>query len=502
MAQTQSLHGINFANGTDKLINIRWGTIRIYNSGTEEWDHVDSPHFDFTALIDSANFLDHAFFVNGTDSNYSYDSDGTWSATTNLGDAPVAKYILNHKTRLYLGNIKINSTWYRSRVWYSDLPSNNQIVWGLETGTNLAQTVDTAVVTSSGATFKTNNIKVGDPFIIEDGSNAGQYTVRSIDSETQITLTETLSATVADSTFWVGGNWFDVKTDDGDVLTGFGENSNEVIPFKRNSLHRYNSLGGTLRQVKETPGTGSNRSIVNLNEYTYYYDPTSDAIRRFDGINSIDISKAVDDLLKNMASANKDNVVGWSVEGEIVEMYIGTTTTRKGDTITNCVLRWDASSETWSTRTTPYVIEQRTKWVQDSKPTTYIGTQCGRVLKTPDGYSYDGTAMSFDLTDRPIFPMGDDVLVDFEKIRVWVENGPDLQVLYKLYYMPDGNKRWVNSDWIPIKGKCNAELVELTFSDAELRRACGIQLKFIQSSSHESFLIEKYKLYFSNPATE
>lgn len=502
MAQTQCLHGINFADGTDKLINIRYGTIKVYNAGTDEWDHVESPHFDFTALIDSANFLDHAFFVNGVDANQSYNSSGTWSSTTNLGDAPIAKYVLNHKTRLYLGHIKINDTWYRSRVWYSDLPSNNQIVWGLETGTNLAQTASSAEVTSSGATFKTNNIKVGDPFIIETGDNAGQYTVRAIDSETQITLTETLDNTATNSTFWVGGNWFDVKTDDGDILTGFGENSNEIIPFKRNSLHRYNSLGGTLRQVKKTPGTGSNRSVINLNEYTYYYDPTSDAIRRFDGVNSIIISKAIEDLLKNMAAANKDNVVGWAEDGEFVEMYIGTTTTREGDSITNCVVRWDADAETWSTRTTPFVVEQSTVWEQSSKPTTYISTQGGRVLKTPDGYDYDGTAMSFELTDRPIFPLGDDVLVDFERVRIWVENGHELQLLYKLYYMPDGNKRWVNSDWIPLKGKADAELVEFTFSDSELRRACGIQVRFIQSSSHESFLIEKYKLYYSNPAIE
>lgn len=496
------LHGVNYADETtEKLIRNLFGKMYVYNSSTGNWDY-ESVLLNTSTGIDSDNFLDHAFFVNGVDANRTRNSSGTWSTTTNVSDSPIAKYIKADKTRVYLGNIKINSTWYRSRVWYSDFPKNGTIRWGLETGTNLAQTASSAVVTSSGATFITNNIKVGDPFIIETGTNAGQYTVRTVDSETQITLTGTLTNAQTNCTFWVGGNWFDVNTDDGDVIKGFGKNSNEVVILKRTSAHRYNPTAGTLRQVKEYPGTSDNRSIVDLNEYTYYYDPASDSIRRYDGVNSITISNAIEDILQNMTSAMKNSgVVGWSVDGKIVEFYIGNTSTREGDSITKCVASWSTTTESWSLRSMPYGVEQSTKWTQSGRPETYIVTDDDRVLKVGDGYTYAGTPMSFELLDQPFFPEGHDKLVDFDKLRVFIDNGHDIQVMYRLFYIPrDDGSSWYIGEWESLKGRADSQLVEFDFSNEEIRRACGVQFKFIQSSSDESFTIEKYILYASNPS--
>ena len=70
------------------------------------------------------------------------------------------KYIRVLDVTVYLFNIKIAGVSYPSRCWFSDPPRNNTITWGLETGTNLAQTSGSKVVTSSGALFKTRNIKV------------------------------------------------------------------------------------------------------------------------------------------------------------------------------------------------------------------------------------------------------------------------------------------------------------------------------------------------------
>ena len=497
-----NLHGINFADGiTEKIHAFRGGAVVVYNPSTKVWDTVAGVSFNAAAFMDSANFLDYAFFVNGVEANYSYSSGDAWSATTNLGDDPIAKYIRNHKVRLYLGNVKINSTWYRSRVWYSDFPKNNQITWGLETGTDLSATSGSAVVTSAGSTFETNNIKVGNPFTIEDGNNAGEYKVRTIDSETQITLTKTLANTEASKTFWVGGNFFDVRTDDGDVITGFGENSNEILVFKRLSLHRYNAQAGTLRQVKNIPGTGSFRSVIDLNDFTYYYEPSKSAVRRFDGSSSIIISNPIEDLLENISSSMRDKVVGWDVN-ERAEMFIGDTTTRDGESISNCVVVWDTITETWSTRSLPFEIEAATKWIQSGKKDTYLGTSDSKVIKADSGYSYAGTAMAFELTDQPLFPQGKDIIVNFDRIRVWIKNGHAIQLLYKLFYMPGDGTSWGNSDWIPVRGKADAELTEFSLSDQELRRAAGIQIRFVQSSSEESFVLERYKIYFSNPAIE
>jgi len=501
MSQTNGLHGINYSDGTDKLIAIRYGVIKEYNSVTEVWDHVESPHFNFTADVYSTNFLDHAFFVNGEDANYSRNSSGTWSNTTNLSDSPIGKYIKSHTVKLFIGNIQINGTYYRSRVWMSDLPKNDQIQWGLETGSDLVTTVDSAVITSSGSTFKTNGIKVGDKIILESGSSAGEYTVRSVDSETQITLSETLSSSGTGIDFWVGGNWFDVKTDDGDELTGFGSNSNELLIFKNNSVHRYNVQANTLRQIKEAPGTSSGRSIVDEDEFTYYYDPSSNAIRRISGNTSLILSLPIEDIMEGISSDMKSSVVGWQTDRTLIEFFIGTVTTRDGYTISNCVVSWDTITESWSTRSLPFSIEQSTEWRQNSKNDTYIGTPTGKVLKVSDGYKYDTSDISFVLIDQPVFPEGRGVIKTFDSIRLYVANGQgDITVMYRILYMTKDEGSWVHSEWNSMTGKADNPLTEFKFKDDFPRRGMGIQLQFIQSSGSESFLIEDYDLFYSSTA--
>jgi hypothetical protein len=60
---------------------------------------------------------------------------------------------------------------------------------------NFDTTASSAVVTATGATFVSNGIVAGDLLVIEDGLNAGTYVIQSVDSETQLTLTEALTAT-------------------------------------------------------------------------------------------------------------------------------------------------------------------------------------------------------------------------------------------------------------------------------------------------------------------
>lgn len=509
MAEIQGLQGINFANGDEHMIKNRAGEMKIYNSSDDSWNNFQWPTTDTSTLIDSCVFLDYAFFVNGEDDNLVYSNGytyygvgGVWSEYTNLRNCPKSARVEEYGLRIHMARPTINGTTYSSRVIYSDLPSNDKIEWGIEYGSDLATTEDSAVVTSATALFDYVNIKVGDPFFIQSGENEGEYTVRSVDSNTQITLTDTLDRTETGLTYWTGGNWFDVARDDGDTITGFGKNSNELLIFKTNSLHRYNKMSGILRQVKTVPGTGSFRSIVNNNQYTYYYDPSGPCIRRYDPSisDALVISEPLADIIENIDDTMHANVVGYAVRSRFIEFFLGDITLRGGDTITNCAIRYDSLTEQWSVRSLPFDIEVATYWIQNDRPHTYVGTSDGKVLKVSDGYTYDDNDISFELVDYPVFPVGHDVMVDFQRLRLWIENGSDIQVLYKLIYMPRDNRSWTNSDWIPMKGKANADLVEFTFPIDKPRRACGVKFKFIQSSGYESFLIEKYKVFFSTPS--
>lgn len=491
------LHGFNKSStGVDYLIACHDGSMKVLNVSTNKFVSGSFPYINATNNIGSVNFLDHAMFTNYL-TNFSF--DGTdWSDVTNVLDMPLGKYLETQGLRVFVGNVKIRGTAYPSRVAYSNLPNNNEVVWGFETGTNLVQTTGSAVVTSVGSLFITRAIQIGDPLFIENGTNAGQYTVESIDSETQITLTDTLSNT-ATSNFWVSSNWFDVMTDDGDFVNGFGKNSNELLVFKRNSLHRFNSTAKTLRQVKQVKGTTSPKSIVNCNEYTYYFYPNV-GILRYNGTTSSVISEPLDDIITGITSSMYTEVVGWSVDDKKVEFYVGDVTLKDGDTVSKCVISFDLTMETWSTRSLPWGIEQKTTWYNSGIPNTYISNTLGQVLKVDDGYTYNSSAISFQLEDKVLFPVDSNTLVDFKRLILFVENGEDIQVLCKLYYKPtlDSN-RWINDkDWLPLSIKGNGEKIEIIFPSGF--RACGIQFKFIQSSSRESFLLEKYIIYYSNPS--
>jgi hypothetical protein len=63
----------------------------------------------------------------------------------------------------------------------------------MNTVSDLVTTATSAVVTSASSTFVGDGVMAGDRIVIGTGSDAGTYTVSSVDSETQITLTSTLS---------------------------------------------------------------------------------------------------------------------------------------------------------------------------------------------------------------------------------------------------------------------------------------------------------------------
>ena len=66
---------------------------------------------------------------------------------------------------------------------------------------DLVTTAGSAVVSSASSTFIADGVTAGDTFAIATGPDVGTYTVASVDSETQITLTTTLSTTRTDISF-------------------------------------------------------------------------------------------------------------------------------------------------------------------------------------------------------------------------------------------------------------------------------------------------------------
>jgi hypothetical protein len=60
---------------------------------------------------------------------------------------------------------------------------------------DLATTSSSAVVTSASSTFVSDGLQTGDTFVIATGPDQGTYTISTVDSQTQLTLTESLGST-------------------------------------------------------------------------------------------------------------------------------------------------------------------------------------------------------------------------------------------------------------------------------------------------------------------
>lgn len=484
------IHGMSQTDGTEKLIVI-WNNVpKIYSSGA--WT---SQALKLTSAneVYFENFLNGTFMVNGGDANYFYNGT-TWSATTNLTDSPKGQFVKEHLNQLYLYKINIGGTDYPSRVWRSDLPKNGAITWGLETGSDLAQTASSAVITSAGSLFKTRNIKVGDPILITSGDNAGEYTVQSVDSETQITLTATLVSNATNSSFWVGSNWFDVATDDGDYGMGIGETSNELFFFKKNSVYRYNALEEELRKVKTAPGTTSPRSIVSYGSYCYWFHPSG--IYRTAGTEEQLISSPISDVVDSCAIPTQ--VVGWAnLEEDTLNFYLGNCTTREGDSIRNCVAVFDVGSNIMYFKSYPTAIRCATTWLESNEVKIYGADDVSAVYQLDTGTDFNDVAIPFELELRPVFPQGSETMLNFTRLRAYINNGPDVQIFYKLLYKPTPRKdTWTNDlDWKPLKGAQKGDRSEWVFPPEAL--GCGVKLKAVESSTKESFLLEKLVIYYT-----
>lgn len=425
------------------------------------------------SLAEFASLLDAEFMVNGVNTNRRYlTASNTWVDETARKHAPIADYILSSRSRIFLANINmgnISGLKFQSRVWFSDLPRNNDITYGLEYGTDLAQTGGSPTVSSASAFFKTRNIKPGDPFTIVTGANAGEYIVFTIDSETQITLVDPLISTATGSTFYTGRNYFDVNTNNSDVITGIAENDSKILVFKRRSLYRFD--GNSERQVKGVPGTTSHRSIANVSSYTFYFHETG--IWRYGGLTSELASRAIQDYIDGMDPAFYGSVVGWTVGNDIYRVYIGNVNNAdKNLVVPNCILDYDTATQSWSPGKIADEITAKTDWIVSDSQSVYLGTTTDEVLKDNSSFLDNNTPIEWSVETGFFFPVDPDTDTEMISINVHVDFNRGGTVLYKLYGTPTS----VTKEWLPL-GDIKDQITTLPLDRMHQRFARGINIK-------------------------
>lgn len=118
------LHDASFQDGTHTQL-ATFGT-KVYNAqtGTE----FSSQAFTSGKNMEFVNFLNLVFGVNGQDAMFTLTSGGTYSATTNVTNAPVANYIARYGSRIWA-----NDTTNKRRVHRSLAVSAGAITWDTTT---------------------------------------------------------------------------------------------------------------------------------------------------------------------------------------------------------------------------------------------------------------------------------------------------------------------------------------------------------------------------------
>lgn len=499
MAKILGIGSLNTSIGTEKLVALKDRHFYVFNPTTSNWDKQSGAGVNLTDQIRAYHeeFLDMQFWVNGTDANRTFDSS-SWSVSTNIVDSPIAKYIkLFVNNKLYLGNLTIpvgsTNVSFPSRIWFSNLPQQDSngdwvINWNLETGDDLDSTAGSAVITSAGSAFETRGIVPGNPFYIISGDNAKKYIVSSVDSETQITLTENVTNSTANQSFWVGGNWLDIRSEDGDVITGVGENADNILLFKKNSLFRFDG-SDELEKVRGVPGTTSQNSVVNLQDFTFYFHSTG--IWRYNGFSAELISEPIWDIIEAISSSNYSQVIAWTDRARFVKFFVGDLAENKATglpAISNAVLVYDLELDLWSTQSLLHSVSAATNWDESEAPKIYAGFTDGHVYQLESGNDYAGGAISFRLQTHAYYPIAPEATIDMSRIEIFADRGEGLEFAFKRRIQPNQEER----DYHAIDDEFPVDMQETR----------GVEFEIIESSKKPSFLLEGWSLFWSGGRLE
>lgn len=440
--------------------------------------------------VNFATFLDHVFLQNYGNRPRTF--NGTSWVYNNVRRTPYSKYLHPYAERMYLFNVKIpdiNQS-FESRVFYSDLPSgNNEIQWGIEWGTNGATTQNASRLVSTNAGFRTYGIKVGDPLFIVSGNQIGKYTVARIGGDQILEITGTFKQTESNIQFWVGGNWFDVRTNDNDVGMWLGENSDRLLCFKQDALFRRGAPGSPLQQVKGAPGTSSGRSVVNIGKgmtiYFYGANKDSTGFYLYDGNDFTKISNAVQPFIDGISTSNYGSVVAWS-EGSLYRAWIGNLSNSNSSnnafnvSMTNAVFTYDTITGAASIDPISDQVVASILYRESGKRKTFIANAASKVFETPSGNSFDTANIPFYFETYPYYPRGTDVRSEFTKVRIVSRDANGVGVYFKRW----GNPFNVDEDWEPL-GTIRGDTTELTFKN-KVSEMCGIQFRFEEISTGEN----------------
>ena len=490
----RGVHGFNKSDGTNKLLAAK--DSYVFELSGSSWLNTGPLFTDTSNNVEFESFNDNVFVINGNDGDAMRSYDGTnWSLTSNVTNAPKAKYIKIFNQLLCLGYVNYNSKNFASRVWFANRPDeNDNIEWDLETGTDLSTNAGQKAVVSLGSRFVSRGIQVGDTFVITAGDNKKEYSVASIDAETGVTLNQEVVNTGTSQTFWVGSNFFEVDTNDGDVITGLGENSGRLLIFKRRSLYRWNGTSAP-EKVKGSPGTVSNRSIVTMKSLPvtiYFANIDGQAgFYAYDGKSTVLISRKVLDYINGISSSNYASTSAWQT-GDLYKCYVGDITdTDKNISIAKAVFVYDISANAIWFESLGDTLQDTTTFVESGADNLYACNDGTQVFQLESGTTDDTVNYSWYVETGPIYTVsGSEINKEFQGLEIFVERGFGASVQYKIIGNENGND---DKEWRSI-GQITNNLTTLDIPNHP--RGRGIRIRLFREPIQEVIVLEKITVYY------
>ncbi len=124
----------------------------VYNPSTDAWA-AQGLSLTAGAKAEFSNYLDGVFMTNYSDSPRWFDGS-TWSTSTNLTNAPKARYCQRYFNRMYFANLDVSGTAHPSRVALSSLPDESyHITWDMSEGYFDVSPKDGSPITGLGENY-------------------------------------------------------------------------------------------------------------------------------------------------------------------------------------------------------------------------------------------------------------------------------------------------------------------------------------------------------------
>lgn len=310
-----------------------------------------------------------------------------------------------------------------------------------------------------------------------------------------------------------GGQWFDVSPKDGDKIKGLGKNFSRLLIFKEESLYRYDT--NTLYQFPGAVGTNSQRSIVNVLDYTFYFHKTGVYAIQYNNV--VKVSRPIEDVIDGVSAANLDRICAYR-DGDFYKVYLGDISNSiTGLTISKCLAVLDVAKMTWSVESldeeprvfvkyrddrsdvtydsSVYEYDQADKTydgIQTANDFVYFGDSVGDIYQlSEETYTHDGVAIVSELyTPNYYFAGGPHREGILQQAKVYIKDSRRV----KLFYSVD------DGPWRPAFKK-KEKTGQTTYEFEQGLEANRVKFKIIDNSIGKPVYIKGWDLFFT-PQTE